>query len=356
MPKLVQVLAGLATGSCITAYRRDLQSIRMRVRDGGQIAETRRGPIEYGFEGTGAPALVIHGAGGGYDQGLLLARTFAPSHLKAIAPSRFGYLGTPLPKDASTTAQAYAHAALLESLAIESAVVVGASAGAPSAVELALHYPELVRALILPVPRGYEPNAAELPLTRSTLLLLRLILSSDFVYWTTLRLGASALVRSIGVPPDLFAGASAADREWVTAMMENILPIGLRLAGLKNDAATTLKPLPFAEIRAPTLIISARDDLFKTLPAAEFMAARIPRARLLVIDSGGHLFVGRRREITDAIADFLADVSKGRRNRSIRTLAPPRSATEHCPRASRFRLHAAVAGRDPCTTGLDMPR
>src|SRR6266576_2137593 len=104
----MQVLAGpaaaiaaLATVACLAVYRRDLQGIRRRVRDGGQIAETRRGPIEYGFEGAGAPALVIHGAGGGYDQGLLLARTFAPSHLKAIAPSRFGYLGTPLPKDAS---------------------------------------------------------------------------------------------------------------------------------------------------------------------------------------------------------------------------------------------------------------
>ena len=56
----------------------------------------------------------------------------------------------------------------------------------------------------------------------------------------------------------------------------------------------------------PTLIISARDDLFNTLPAAEYAARRIPHARLIVYDSGGHLMVGRQQQTHRAIRDFLA--------------------------------------------------
>ncbi|TGT53647.1 alpha/beta hydrolase, partial [Mesorhizobium sp. M2E.F.Ca.ET.166.01.1.1] len=60
------------------------------------------------------------------------------------------------------------------------------------------------------------------------------------------------------------------------------------------------------EITAPTMIVSARDDLFNTLPSAEFAAARIPGAKLVVYDTGGHLLVGREQEVRTAIRTFLA--------------------------------------------------
>ena len=44
----------------------------------------------------GPPVLVIHGAGGGFDQALHTAQMFG-SGFQWVAPSRFGYLGTPLP-------------------------------------------------------------------------------------------------------------------------------------------------------------------------------------------------------------------------------------------------------------------
>jgi 2-hydroxy-6-oxonona-2,4-dienedioate hydrolase len=302
-------IVDLARWATLTDYRRDIRDIRKRVRGGATIALTRSGPIEYASEGAGVPALISHGAAGGYDQGLLLARWFAPPGVRAIAPSRFGYLGTPLPEDCSPTAQADAHAALLDALAIDSAIVVGASAGAPSAVELALNYRERVCALILPVPRGYAPNAPELPLSRSKRVLLRLLLSSDLAYWSALRLAGDGLVRRFGVPPDLMARASDAERNRIRAMMRGALPILPRLPGLRNDARTRLKPLPLEKVDVPTLIIAARDDLVGTLPAAQIMAARIPGARLVVIDSGGHLLVDRQREIAACIAEFMATVT-----------------------------------------------
>jgi pimeloyl-ACP methyl ester carboxylesterase len=65
-------------------------------------------------------------------------------------------------------------------------------------------------------------------------------------------------------------------------------------------------PLPLDKITAPTLIISARDDLFNTLPAAEYAASRIPGAKLIVYENGGHLLVGHEMEVRDAVRSFLA--------------------------------------------------
>ena len=159
----LRLLAGAAVaafgGAVLGTYRGEIAEIRRRVKAGGRMAQTRAGPIEYAVEGSGPPALVIHGAGGGYDQGLLLGRNF--SGFQIVAPSRFGYLGTPPPAVISAAAQADAHAALLDSLGIDRAIVSGTSAGAPSAVELALRHPDRVRALILIVPRGYWPDQPE---------------------------------------------------------------------------------------------------------------------------------------------------------------------------------------------------
>src|SRR5215208_738649 len=308
-------LAGLMTAiaavaAVFGAYRRKLRRVQQRVRERSEIAETRMGPIEYGVTGSGEPALVIHGAGGGYDQGLLIAESFP--QFRVIAPSRFGYLRTPVPADPSSATQAHAHAALLDHLGVSRALVAGASAGAPSAVELALRHPERVRALILMVPRAYVPDrTVEVPASKWNALITRIIMSgADFLYWAALLLAPKKVMQFMGVPPKVQENAPASERERLAAILESVMPLSLRTAGLEVDAATRPEPLPLGQIEVPTLIITTRDDLFGTLPAAEFMAQRIPNARLVVLDDGGHLLIGQQREVTDTIADFLASVEK----------------------------------------------
>src|SRR5579859_3755592 len=126
-------LAAAAGTVVYRRYRRDLRAAKARVFSGSRMIDTQSGPIEFGDVGKGAPVLVIHGAGGGFDQGLELGRPLIENGFRVIAPSRFGYLGTPLPQDATPAAQADAHARLLDALEVDKVAVVAFLAeGAPA--------------------------------------------------------------------------------------------------------------------------------------------------------------------------------------------------------------------------------
>src|SRR5437899_3193496 len=73
------------------AYRNDIDAAQQRVASGGSTIATVAGPIQYSAIGAGAPVLMIHGAGGGYDQGEWLFRdAFANVEgYRVIVPSRF---------------------------------------------------------------------------------------------------------------------------------------------------------------------------------------------------------------------------------------------------------------------------
>ncbi len=67
-------------------YRSDIRAARKR--SGSQVIETKCGPIEYATMGEGPPVLVVHGAGGGYDQGLWIARDSVGEGFHILLPLR----------------------------------------------------------------------------------------------------------------------------------------------------------------------------------------------------------------------------------------------------------------------------
>lgn len=305
---LVPAALGIgAAGRTGMIFRQDMKRRAAELDAGSRLARTAAGPVEYAREGTGPTVLVIHGAGGGYDQGLLIAGEMFGAAFDVIAPSRFGYLKTPIPKQASPAAQADAHAALLDVLGVETAIVVGVSAGAPSAIEIALRHPSRVKALILAVPLAYAPGqAVGVDTSVQSRAVLGLVSGgADFAFWLAIRLARAAVVRFLGVPPDVEANAPGEERARITAIMRSILPLSRRAAGLRNDGEIKIAPWPLENIAAPTLVIAAADDLFKTLPAARFTAEHIPGAELKVLETGGHLMVARGDEVRGAIAEFL---------------------------------------------------
>jgi len=303
--------AGVLGGATYLSYRTALHEALARVSTGSQLADTACGPIEYAAAGDGPPILFVHGAGGGFDQGLMFGEPLVHAGFRVIAVSRFGYLRTPLPADASAAAQADAHACLLDSLGIERATVIGGSAGAPSAMQLAIRHPERVAALVLIVPAAYTPRANDAPpLTTppGTQLLFDTALRSDFVFWAATQLARKALIRSVlATPPEIVANASADEQARVAAALDQILPVSRRRLGLLNDATvtSTLERYDLERIVAPTMIASAADDLFGTYEAAQFTAEHVPNAAFLGYPSGGHLWVGHQQELMSEIEAFL---------------------------------------------------
>ena len=309
---------GLVGAAVLIGWRfsGDMRRARAHAAQGSVLIATRCGAIEYQEAGTGVPLLAVHGSGGGHDQGMAFASALARQGIRVIAMSRFGYLRTPMPADASAAAQADAHVCLLDALGIRQAAVMGGSAGGPSALQLAIRHPERVSALILLVPLAYKPptQADSVPPMPAWVerTMMRLI-GSDFLFWAALHVARDQVIKLVlATPPGLLTTASPSERARVNAMLENILPVSARAEGLISDSAVGkhMTPSPLATVRAPTLIISARDDRYGTYAGAQYTASQIAGARFIGFDEGGHTWVGHNDEVMAAIVKLLAPPSR----------------------------------------------
>ena len=308
------ILAAVLAGAAFLIgwrFSGDLQRARAHAAQGSVLLQTRCGPIEVQEAGTGIPVLAVHGSGGGHDQGMAFAGALAQRGIRVIAMSRFGYLRTPMPADASAAAQADAHACLLDALGIQKAAVVGGSAGAPSALQMAIRHPDRVSALVLLVPLAYKPpaqadSASPLPpWVESTMMRL---LGSDFLFWAALKVARDPVIKVVlATPPELLTTATSPERARVNAMLDNILPVSIRAEGLKSDTAVGkhLAPAPLESIRAPTLVISARDDRYGTYASAQYTASRISGAKFIGFNEGGHTWVGHDEEVMSEIVKLV---------------------------------------------------
>jgi pimeloyl-ACP methyl ester carboxylesterase len=314
-PRLAWSIAALAVASLTTVvcalYRGDIGRARQRIASGSELAQTPCGTIEYAVAGKGPPILVIHGAGGGFDQGMDVAGFLADSGYRIIALSRFGYLRTPLPDNASAEAQADAHACLLDALGVSRAAIFGMSAGAPSTMQLALRHPDRVAAMILMVPATYVPRAggaASVKTPHWTQFLFDSALRSDFLFWALIRFMPDTAAKSIlATPPAIVEDASPGERTRFETLKEHILPVRPRRLGLVNDAqvVSALRRYELEKIAAPTLVFSAEDDGYGTWDGARYAAEHQPDARFVGFPQGGHMLVGHSDRIAAEVETFL---------------------------------------------------
>ena len=292
-------------------YDRDIKTASAAAALGSVVIDTLCGPIEYQEAGTGAPLLMVHGSGGGHDQGIVFAGNLAQRGLRVIAMSRFGYLRTPMPVDASPAAQADAHVCLLDALGIGKAAVLGGSAGGPSALQMAIGHPDRVSALVLLVPLAYKPNAlanSAKPLAPWAEALLMRLIGSDFLFWVGLHVARDQVVKYVlATPPEQVKNASPEERVRINAILDHILPVSERAAGLRSDSVMgrTLGPFDLEKVRAPTLIVSVRDDRFGTYASAAYTASQIKGAKFVGFEHGGHVWVGHNDAVVQEIVKLI---------------------------------------------------
>jgi pimeloyl-ACP methyl ester carboxylesterase len=294
----------------VDRYQRDMAAARCRLASlERHVVHTQFGRIEYIDRGDGPVVLVVHGITQGADGGLReLATDVVPPGNRVIVPSRFGYLGSDMPDGATPEMQADALAALLDAIGVGRALVLAGSAGSTSALHFAIRHHDRAPALLLvsanvPGPhqaRGMPPRAV-----------FRAIFGSDPVLWSmnTYMPGLMArLSQVLRVPDDL--QPTDEDVAKIRRAMEGVLLGKMRVRGEVFDAFVSnpaINEVELSDVPVPTMIVHARDDTGPPYPAAVAMARQIPCARVVTVDHGGHLMLGKHPAATREVEEFLEE-------------------------------------------------
>lgn len=263
-----------------------LECLRACLSHPHRTIHTAAGPVEYADTLEGAPLLAVHGSLGGWDQGLVATEFFRANGFRIIAPSRPGYLGTPLSTARSPVEQAEVLVALMDAAGIDKFAVFGGSAGGPTAYAVAARNPERVSALVqidsisLPTPAPpFARLSAMDPSIQCQLWLLRHA-ARPMLRMVFRRFGEASPEEAANR-----AAAIAADPVRI-GHLETILLASSgwqqRRAGFDNDSAGLkgLAPLDLQEIDCPTLIMHGTADTAVPPENARHAHAGIPGSEL----------------------------------------------------------------------------
>jgi aminoacrylate hydrolase len=165
---------------------------------------------------------------------------------------------------------------LMDALGIESAHVVGHSTGGAIGQALALDHPRRLRSLVLSATwAGPDPYFQRLFESRKGVLLSQGVEPY---------LRASALFMS---PPAWVSANDALLTEQHKAALAEAAPVEVTAsridAILRHDRRARLD-----EIHVPTLVIVAQDDIITPRFYSDELASRVPGAKLVVLETGGH--------------------------------------------------------------------
>lgn len=284
------------------------------------LFDTAGGPLECALAGApprpDAPAvLCLHGGAGGWDQGLLLAAAAlgeaGPPDASILAPSRPGYLGTPLATGPSPEAQADRYAELLGLLGLPAAVVVAVSGGGPSALQFALRHRDRCRGLVM-ISACAARLAVRLPWQYHLMRLVARVPALATAFGR--RAGRDperALVRSLP-DPDARARLLADDEAaalWLALQATVGDRLGERIPGTDNDTARfrASDGWPLEAIAVPVLAVHGSADRIVAISHAEGLAARVPGAELLAIAGGEHICLFTHRAVIRPRVETFVD-------------------------------------------------
>jgi 2-hydroxy-6-oxonona-2,4-dienedioate hydrolase len=298
-------LGGLVVAGAFIAsagwFTWDIRAAHRRVEGRSRVIESPSGTIEYTDRRSGLSVLVLHGSGGGYDQGELVASAALGDDFRCIAPSRFGYLRSTFHPGATFDDQAHAYAHLLDALELKQVAVVTLSHGGPSALLFAALYPDRVSSLTLISAGVHSSTAAEQREANQKGDALTMIFAHDWLYWGATKAFRGQLLNLMGASDQVVDRLDRDQRRLVDELIDWMNPVSLRSVGVAFDNHATMPNERIALIRAPTLVLHARDDGLQLFHNAEFAAANIPGARLVSFDRGGHLLLATERERVRAL-------------------------------------------------------
>lgn len=269
----------------------------------GQFVELSGLDIYYVERGPedGQAVLLLHGLGGSTFSWRENMTALAEAGYRAVAYDRppFGLSEKAESADFSAPAQAEIAAGLMDALNIETAVMVGHSAGGGVIAHFALQYPDRVDGLVFVAGAvgagGAPPLVGSVigftPINRWVRIGARLLLTPAW-YADTL---TSAYGAGFDVTEAIKAGYARVlqARDWDVGFM------GI----MRNSAHSGFDAARLADLDMPALLIWGSDDTWVPLSAGERLAEGLPNdAPMIVYDDTGHMAMEERS------AEFNADV------------------------------------------------
>ncbi len=285
--------------------------VRRRIADDYIDADSRFTTVEglnvhYKRAGAGPAVLLLHGSGSSLHSFDRVAALLSSS-FDVIRPdlSGFGLTGPRPDRDYRVQTYARTTAALLDSLGVQVASVVGNSLGGNIAWNFALDCPGRVHRLVLINATGYPDKSLPLGLRLARNPLTRFLLRR--------MASRSAVERSLrsAVGPD----STIVDDNMVDRVLAMMMRTGNQAAFIDFANTGQLdRTGEMSQITAPTLIL--RSD---TMDGQHF-ACDIPGSRESIYVGGGHLLPEEAPEwVATAIRDFLATDSTGGHDKHFET-------------------------------------
>ena len=255
--------------------------------------------IHYEITGEGAPLVLIHG----WSQDLTIwdgqVRDFARNY-RVIRYDRRGYGKST--GDSDQTADPDDLRILLDSLGVRAAYILGLSAGSRAALNFAVAFPDRVKGLVLygqaPIP-GFAP----MPEGPTPVMIFRDIAQKHGLD------SAGKFVRAhplSWMPPGRPELKELLRAQWARYPGRDLLhprPESGRVPPARLDQVGAIK--------APTLVVSGDHELPLFLQVADTLVRRIPGARRVVINGGGHgAHFAQPAQFNAAVLSFLSEVDR----------------------------------------------
>jgi 4,5:9,10-diseco-3-hydroxy-5,9,17-trioxoandrosta-1(10),2-diene-4-oate hydrolase len=260
-------------------------------------------PVRYFVAGSGPPLFLLHGLG---ESAMVWHETIAPlsERFTVYAPDLLGHGHTGKPRHDYTPALGVAFVvALMDTLHIQSAHLLGNSLGGLVAAVTTISHPDRVRSLVLENTAGLGRETA------AFLRLMTLPLVGDLLAmptrWTLRRLMRILLYDPTAISNQFFE-ALYQDRRVPgnKQALLRMLRAGVDWRGMKPSVRFDDQ---LAAISAPTLLVCGREDPLFPLAHAERAASLMPNAQLHVFEQCRHWpHMEHATEFSTLVSDFMA--------------------------------------------------